>query len=265
VNRRTRSFALVPELVARSIVPASRPETSSNAPFPTTRWSQVVAAGDRAGPAAREALAELCAAYWYPLYAFVRRKGRPPEEAADLVQGLFVNLLDRDGLAALEPRRGRFRSFLMAACAHHLADCRDRDRAAKRGGGVALLSFDRDDAERRYAAEPADELTAERLYERRWAISLLDHAVARLEAEAVAAGKATLVSGLLPTLTGGRGEVRLAAIAAELGMTEGAVKTAASRLRRRYGAILREEIARTVADPAEVEEEVRALFAALAR
>jgi RNA polymerase sigma-70 factor (ECF subfamily) len=246
-------------------VPASHPNTSSNVPFPTTRWSQVVAAGGRADPAAREALAALCAAYWYPLYAFVRRKGHPPDEAADLVQGTFANLLDRDGLAAVEPRRGRFRSFLMAVCAHHLADCRDRVRAAKRGGGGAPISLDRLHAERRYAAEPADELTAERLYERRWATSLLERAVARLEAESVAAGKAALVSRLLPTLTGGRGEVLLAAVAAELGMTEGAVKTAASRLRRRYGAILREEIAGTVADPADVEEEVRALFAALAR
>jgi RNA polymerase sigma-70 factor (ECF subfamily) len=246
-------------------VPALRPDPSSHAPFPTTRWSQVVAAGGRADPAAREALAELCAAYWYPLYAFVRRKGHPPEEAADLVQGTFVNLLDRDGLAAVELRRGRFRAFLMAVCTHHLADCRDRDRAAKRGGGVAPLSFDRVQAESRYAAEPVDELTAERLYERRWATSLLERAVARLEAESVAAGKAALVSRLLPTLTGGRGEVLLAAVAAELRMTEGAVKTAASRLRRRYGAILRDEIAGTVADPADVEEEVSALFAALAR
>jgi RNA polymerase sigma-70 factor (ECF subfamily) len=246
-------------------VPASQADKSSHAPFPTTRWSQVAAAGGRADSAAREALAELCAAYWYPLYAFVRRKGHPPEEAADLVQGTFVNLLDRDGLAAAEPQRGRFRSFLMAVCAHHLADCRDRDRAAKRGGGASPLSFDRAYAESRYAAEPADKLTAERLYERRWATSLLERAVARLEAESVAAGKAALVSRLLPTLSGGRGELLLAAVAAELGMTEGAVKTAASRLRRRYGAILREEIACTVVDPADVEEEVQALFAALAR
>jgi RNA polymerase sigma-70 factor (ECF subfamily) len=258
-------FAVTPELVSTSAVPASYPDRSSNVPFPTTRWSQVLAAGDRADPAAREALAELCAAYWYPLYAFVRRKRYPPEEAADLVQGTFVTLLDRDGLAAVTCERGRFRSYLMAVCAHHLADCRDRDRAAKRGGGRAPISFDRVDAESRYAAEPSDELTAERLYERRWATSLLEHAVARLEAESVATGKAALVSRLLPTLTGGRGEVRLAAVAAELGMTEGAVKTAASRLRKRFGAILREEIAGTVADPADVEEEVRALFAALAR
>jgi DNA-directed RNA polymerase specialized sigma24 family protein len=258
-------FAFNPGYQARSIMSAPRPEASSNAPFPTTRWSQVVAAGGRADPAACQALADLCAAYWYPLYAFVRRKGHRPDEAADLVQGTFVNLLDRDGLAAVAPERGRFRSFLMAACAHHLADCRDRNHAAKRGGGQVPIPFDRVGAESRYSAEPADELTPERLFERRWAIGLLDHAVARLEAESTAAGKAALLTQLLPTLTGGRGDVPFAVLAAELSMTEGAVKTAASRLRKRYGEILREEIARTVADPADVGDEVRALFAALAR
>jgi RNA polymerase sigma factor (sigma-70 family) len=246
-------------------MPAARPETSSNAAFPTTRWSQVVAAGDRAGPTAREALAELCSAYWYPLYAFVRHKGHPPDEAADLVQGTFLTLLDRDGLPAVAPERGRFRSFLMAACSHHLADCRDRDRAAKRGGGAPPISIDRALAEGRYSAEPVDALTPERLFDRRWATDLLDQALARLEAESIAAGKSALVSRLLAALTGGRGEAPFAAIAAELGMTEGSVRMAASRLRKRYGEILREEIARTVADPADVDAEVRALFAALAR
>jgi RNA polymerase sigma factor (sigma-70 family) len=246
-------------------VPASRPETSSNAPFPTTRWSQVVAAGDCANPAAREALAELCSVYWYPLYAFVRRKGHSPDEAADVVQGTFLTLLNRDGLAAVAPDRGRFRSFLMAACAHHLADCRERDRAVKRGGGTMPISIDRALAEGRYSAEPVNELTPERLFERRWATSLLEQAVAKLEAESIAAGKSALFSHVLPALTGGRSEVPFADIAAELGMTEGSVKMAASRLRKRYGEILREEIARTVAHPADVEAEIRALFAALAR
>ncbi len=240
-----------------------RPDQPSNAPFPTTRWSRVLAAGDRNDPSAREALAELCEDYWYPLYAFARRKGHPPEQAADIVQGTFLTLLNRDGLAAVAPERGRFRSFLLAVCAHHVADCCDRDLAAKRGGGRVAVSFDRLAAEGRYASEPVDTMTAERLFERRWATSLLEHAVARLEAESTAAGKGVLTSRLLRTLTGRRGEVRFAAIAAELGMTEGAVKTAALRLRKRYGEILREEIARTVADPADVEEEVRDLFAAL--
>jgi RNA polymerase sigma-70 factor (ECF subfamily) len=246
-------------------MPTLRPETSSDAAFPTTRWSQVVAAGDGAGTAAREALADLCSAYWYPLYAFVRRKGHPPEEAADFVQGTFLNLLDRDGLAAVAPERGRFRSFLMAACSHHLADCRDRDRALKRGGGVVPISIDLALAEGRYSAEPLNDLTPERLFDRRWATSLLDHAVTRLEAESIAAGKSALVSHLLPTLTGGRGDVPFAAIVAKSGMSEGSVKMAASRLRKRYGEILRDEISRTVANPADIEAEVRALFTALAR
>lgn len=244
---------------------ASSPDGSSHAPFPTTSWSQIVAAGNPAAPDARAALAALCAAYWYPLYAFVRRQGHPPDEAADLVQGTFVALLDRDFLSAVAPERGRFRSFLLAACAHHRADCRDRDRAARRGGGLTPIPFDRLDAEGRFSAEPVDTLTPERLFERRWATGLLEHAVARLEAESAAAGKAALLSRVLPTLTGGRGAVSYAAVAAELGMTEGAVKMAASRLRKRYGAILREEITRTVADPADVEGEIRDLFAALAR
>ncbi len=237
----------------------------SRAPFPTTRWTRVVAAGDPDEPGAREALADLCRAYWYPLYAFVRRKGHGPDEAADLVQGTFASLLARDGLADLEPGRGRFRSFLMAVCVHHIGDVRDRDRAARRGGGWAPIAIDRRDAEGRYQSEPAHGLTAERLFDRRWAIGLLDRAVGRLEAEMVAAGKAELGARLLPTLTGGRGEASLAEVAEGLGMSEGAVKMAASRLRRRYGELLREEIARTVADPAEVEDEVKTLFAALAR
>jgi RNA polymerase sigma-70 factor (ECF subfamily) len=242
-----------------------QPEATSNARFPTTRWSQVYAAGQLSDPAARDALAELCAAYWYPLYAFVRRKGYAPDEAADLVQGTFANLLERKGMAAVSPERGRFRSFLIAACSNHMADCWDRDTAAKRGGGRAPIPFDHLDAEGRYSVEPVDELTPERLYERRWATGLLERALTRLEAEAIAAGNAPLASHLLPTLTGGRGEVPYASIAVELGMTEGAIKMAAARLRRRYGEILREEIGHTLADPSEVEDEIRALFSALAR
>jgi RNA polymerase sigma-70 factor (ECF subfamily) len=224
----------------------------------------VARAGDPDDPEARAALAELCATYWYPLYAFIRRKGHGPDEAADLVQGTFAALLARAGLAAVAPGRGRFRSYLMAACLHHIADCRDRDRADRRGGGREPLSIDRTEAERRFTVEPAHGLTPERLFDRRWALGLLERAVSRLEAETAAAGKAALCARLLPALTGGRGGVDHSAVAAELGMTPGAVRTAASRLRRRYGELLREEVARTVADPADVGDEVAALFAALA-
>lgn len=244
-------------------MPDPREPAPSGAQFPTTRWSRVVAAGDPDG--AREALEELCRAYWYPLYAFVRRQGYGADEAADLVQGTFAALLARDGLAGVTPGRGRFRSFLMVACAHYVADCRDRDHAARRGGGRPPIPIDRGEAEGRYAREPSHDLTAERLYERRWALDLLARAVAILEAEMAAAGKAELCARLLPSLTGGRGEATMGAVAGALGMTEAAVKMAATRLRRRYGAILRAEIARTVADPGEVEAEVAALFAALER
>ena len=145
----------------------SDPDASppSKAPFPTTHWSRVVLAGDPAGPEARAAMAELCEAYWYPLYAFARRKGHAPEEAADFVQGTFAALLSREGLGGVEPARGRFRSYLMAACAHQIADGRDRDRAARRGGGRPTVSIDRLAAEGRYGAEPSHNLTAERLFE----------------------------------------------------------------------------------------------------
>ncbi len=240
------------------------PDSPMNAPFPSTHWSQVVRAADPAEPCARAALDELCSAYWYPLYAFVRRRGFSPDQSAEFVQGTFADLLGRHGLADLSPERGRLRSYLMAACLHHIADRRDHEHAARRGGGQNSVAIDHLGAEGRYAAEVAHELTAERLFERRWATGLLEIAIGRLQAEMVSAGKAELFTQLLPALSGGRGEVSHAAIAAERGMTAGAVKMAASRMRRRYGELLRAEIARTVADPSEVEDEIRALFAALA-
>lgn len=245
-------------------MPDPRAVPPPKAPFPTTHWSRVAAAGDGDEPGARAALETLCAAYWYPLYAFARRKGLDPDAAADAVQGTFAALLARDGFARVAPERGRFRSFLMAACTHHIADGRDRDRAAKRGGGTTPIALDRRAAEDRYTTEPAHALTPERLFDRRWATGLLERAVARLESEMAAAAKAAIFARLLPALTGGPDAVPHARIAAELGLTPGAVKMAASRLRRRYGAILREEVARTVADPAEIDDEVRSLFAALA-
>jgi RNA polymerase sigma-70 factor (ECF subfamily) len=240
-------------------------EPPSAARFPTTHWSRVVAAGDRAATEAREALAELCRAYWYPLYAFVRRQGHGPDDAQDLVQGFFASLLERDGLAALDRDRGRFRSFLRAACAHYLSNRRDHDRALKRGGDRAIVSIDTAEAEGRYGREPAHDLDAERLFERRWAMTLLERAVVRLRAEMDRAGKAPLFDRLQPALAGEPGADRYATIARALGTTEAAVKAAATRLRRRYREVLREEIARTVADPAAIDEEVRSLFVALGR
>jgi RNA polymerase sigma-70 factor (ECF subfamily) len=231
--------------------------------FPTTHWSRVVAAGDRAAPEARDALTELCRAYWYPLYAFVRRKGHGPEDAQDLVQGFFAALLEHEALAALDRDKGRFRSFLMAACTHYRSNQIDRRKARKRGGGRSIVSIDNLEAESRYGSEPAHELTAERLYQRRWATTLLERVLATLEAEMHQAGKARLFDALRPALLGEAERVPYAGIAAELGMSEGAARAAAHRLRNRYRTLLHEEVARTVADPEEVAEEVRDLFVAL--
>jgi DNA-directed RNA polymerase specialized sigma24 family protein len=238
-------------------------EQSVRAAFETTRWNIVLTAREPCAPEARAALAALCAAYWYPLYAFVRRKGHGPDAAQDLVQGFFAQLLEKESLRAVDPAKGRFRSFLMAACSHYIANRRDHDRAQKRGGGFVHVSPDSWDAEGRYGQEPAHSMTAEWLFNRRWALTLLDRVVARLEAEAAAAGRAEIFSRLKTCLTGERAAAHYAEVARDLGMTEAAIKMAAHRLRKRYQEALREEIARTVDDPSEVDEEIHDLFAAL--
>jgi RNA polymerase sigma-70 factor (ECF subfamily) len=209
-------------------------------------------------------LEDLCRDYWFPLYAFVRARGHSSHEAEDLVQGFLADLLERGDLARLDPAKGRFRSFLRAACDHYLANRRDHDRAAKRGGGVAIVSLDRCDAEGRYAREPAHELTPDRLFERQWALTLLGRVLERLEAEAVQAGKGDLFERLRPALQGDSLAPSARAIGDELGMSEGAVRTAGHRLRARYRELLREEVGRTTEDPAAVDEEIGALLAALA-
>jgi RNA polymerase sigma-70 factor (ECF subfamily) len=236
----------------------------SDAQFPTTDWSQVVAAGDRAAPGAREALADLCAIYWYPLYAFVRRRGSDPTSAEDIVQGFFAALLEKGGLTALDPAKGRFRSFLVAACSHYLSNRRDHDRRLKRGRGRVVVPIDTLGAEDRYRREPAHELTAERLFERRWATTLLDHVLDRLAAEMAAASKAAVFDAFRPALLGTAEKVPYAHIAAAIGCSEAAARVAAHRLRARYRALLREEVARTLDDPAAVDDEIRALFATFA-
>lgn len=232
--------------------------------FQTTRWGLIVAA--RGGPSAeaREALADLCGAYWYPLYAFVRRKGHDAESAQDLVQGFFARLLEKGDLASVDRAKGKFRSFLMAACSHYLANQSDHDRAAKRGGGRVAIPIDRLAAEGRYGREPADRLTAERLFERQWAMTLLDGVLGRLEAEMDGAGKARLFAALRPALLGDGERAPYARVAAELGVSEEAARAAAGRLRRRYRELLRAEVARTLDDPSGVDAEIRALFSTLA-
>lgn len=238
-------------------------QNSSEARFPTTHWSRVVAAVDRADPAKREALAALCGEYWYPLYALIRRRGHDPERALDLTQEYFARLLEKDVIAAADPLKGRFRAFLRTDCGHFLADQGDRDRSIKRGGGRAPLSIDAHDAESRYRVEPADDLTPERLFDRAWAVSVLDSVFARLEREYADTGRAALFARLKGVMTGE--EARHAAIAAELGTTEVAIEAASRRLRKRFREALREAISATLDGPGALEEEVRALFAALAR
>jgi DNA-directed RNA polymerase specialized sigma24 family protein len=181
--------------------------------FQMTPWSVVLAAKDRGTPAARAALATLCATYWYPLYAYIRRRGHDPERAQDLTRDFFARLLESNALVSVDARKGRFRSFLLAACSHFLANRRDRDRAAKRGGGHVPIPIDRLEPEGRYGRELARGTTPERLFERRWALALLERVVGRLEAEMTGEGKAELFGRLKETLTGGRDVARYAAIA----------------------------------------------------
>jgi RNA polymerase sigma factor (sigma-70 family) len=235
----------------------------SAARFPTTHWSRVLRAGDPIDREGRDALEQLCRDYWYPLYAFARRQGLDREEAADLVQAFLTDLIERRDLTKADPSRGRFRSFLRTSCGHFLSHARDHDRALKRGGGQTPVSIDRQDAEGRYINEPAHDLTAERLYERRWAMVLLGHVLARLESEASRAGKSDLFDRLRPLLEGNDLADSYKEIGERLQMSEGAVKVAAHRFRRRYRQILREEVARTVADPTDVDAEIADLLEAL--
>jgi DNA-directed RNA polymerase specialized sigma24 family protein len=231
--------------------------------FPTTHWSRVLRAGDPTDREGREALERLCRDYWYPLYAFARRQGLDRDQAGDLVQGFLTDLIERRDLAKADPSRGRFRSFLRTACAHFLSHTREHDRAAKRGGGRAPVSIDLRDAEGRYVNEPAHDLTAERLFERRWAMVLLGHVLARLEAEASRAGNSDLFDHLRPLLEGGDPAESYKQIGQTLQMSEGSVKVAAHRFRGRYRQLLREEVARTIADPADIDAEIADLLRAL--
>ncbi len=234
----------------------------ANAHFATTQWSLVLAACGEASPRAEQALAELCEAYWYPLYAFVRRQGRTPAEAEDLTQEFFVALIERRFLASTDPEKGRFRTFLLLCLKRFLSNQRDHDRAQKRGGGRRQISIDGQDAESRYRCEPSDADTPERLYERRWALALLDQVLVRLDDEYRRTNKTLLFKRLKSFLVADAPQQSYAALGEELRLSEGAVRVAVHRLRRRYGELLRAEVARTLERQGDVNEEIRALFAA---
>ena len=231
--------------------------------FVTTHWSVVLAAGGGDAISSRNALAQLCQSYWRPLYAYVRRLGHSPHDAQDLTQEFFARLLEKNFLIGADEARGRFRSFLLASLKHFLANEWDKARAQKRGGAQIPISFDLAFAETSCQWEPADNSTAEKIFERRWALTLLDGVLRRLRQEFVQDGKENLFEQLKPTLTEASRTVRYAEIAFRLGTSEGAVKVAVHRLRQRYREVLRAEIAETVATPGEVEDELRNLFAAL--
>jgi RNA polymerase sigma-70 factor (ECF subfamily) len=230
--------------------------------FHTTRWSLVARAGS-GSQQARDALETLCEGYWYPLYAFARRRGLDHHAAQDAVQAFFARLIEKQDLAAADRARGRFRSFLLAALSHFLANEWDRQRAQKRGGARQRLSIDEAQAELRYASEFAIEGSPETLFERQWARALLARALAAQEAEWTRAGRAALFARLKPYLTADGSDTTHAEIAQELSLTENAVRIALHRLRKRYGELVRLEVAETVADPADVERELRDLFEAL--
>jgi DNA-directed RNA polymerase specialized sigma24 family protein len=243
--------------------PKTSMPVAGRAGFAPTRWTMVMAAagGGEEGQA-REALERLCATYWYPLYAFVRRQGYGAHDAQDLTQGFFARLLEKKDLAAVDRAKGKFRSFLLAAIQHYLANEWDRTQAQKRGGGVALLSIDDAEAERRYHDEPAEQMTAEQLFDRRWALTLLDRVLARLGDEMRSEGKAEHFEALKFCLTGERGAA-YGEMAGRLGTSGGALKVAVHRLRDRYRALLRAEIAETVGSDGDVDDELRQLFSAL--
>ena len=238
--------------------------TDENPNFTTTNWSVVLEAGRTDYGRAARALEELCLRYWYPVYAYIRRRGSNHHEAKDLTQAFFIHLLQNKTLKKIDPEKGKFRSFLLAAATHFLTNEWDKRQSLKRGGQHQILSLDDGEVEKLYGLEPVTELTPEKWYDRRWAFTLLNAVLARLKEEYSVANKAELFARLEPGLVGEVNPGLYADWAVALNMSEGAVRVAVHRLRRRFGELLRAEIACTVATPAEVNEEIRHLFAAIA-
>jgi RNA polymerase sigma-70 factor (ECF subfamily) len=248
------------------------PETSGHSPldlgtarhgvFPTTHWSAVLAAGESAGARVASALEELCRNYWQPVYAFIRRSGANPEDARDLTQAFFADLLSGNAFKRANPELGRFRSYLLGVLKHFLADEYDHSRALKRGGGIEFVPIDVLLAESRYGFELSTE-SASLAYDRAWAMAVLDRALSRLREEFTLSGRAALFDGLKGFLLGDRGDLTFAGVAEELRITEGAAKMTVTRMRQRFRALVRQELAQTVGTSAELEEELRAFAEAL--
>ena len=238
---------------------------STGAIFATTHWSVVLAAGQSTDTQASAALEQLCRTYWYPLYAFIRRQGYGVDDAQDLTQGFFSHILSRRFLERASREKGKFRSFMLGSLRFFLADELAKLQAQKRGGGQTMVFLDAHSAEERYRMEPVELMNAEKLFERRWAVTLLDRVLERLEKEFSEAGKSRLFERLREFLLGDRAPATYQETANTLGMTEGAVKVAVHRMRQRYRELFQDEIAQTVADPAEIEGEVRHVFAVLSR
>jgi len=235
------------------------------AAFVPTRWSLVLRAGRSDTTRAKEALATLCETYWYPLYAYVRGRGHQREDAQDLTQEFFARLLRKNWIGDADRERGRFRSFLLTALKRFLADEWDKARAQKRGGGAQLLPLQFDTAETRLSREPIDDVTPEQSFERRWVLVLLDEVLKRLRQEYEQEGKAGLFAEINPCLVGDGASLPYAELAKKLGLSEFALKSAVHRLRQRYRKLLRDEIAQTVAERREVDEELQHLFAVLSK
>lgn len=236
----------------------------SPAEFATTHWSVVLHAQRRDAPEAQAALAHLCQGYWFPLYAHVRRLGYGVHDAQDLTQAFFARMLERELFSRADPARGRFRSFVLTALKHFLADAREKARARKRDPGAATLSIDLDDAEHRLRDLPVDSAAPDKLFDREWALTVLHQVMAQLAADYRQAGKEKMFETLKPALLGARDTQPYAALGGQVGLSEGAVKVAVHRLRRRYRELLEAEIAQTVATPAEAAAEREYLLRALA-
>ena len=237
--------------------------TSDSGGFATSSWTVVLQARDQGSPQAQQALAELFRVYWYPIYTFLRRRGYLPDQAEDLTRGFFADLLARDSFKTVDPAKGRFRTFLLASLEHFLANRRAWEHRVKRGGRVHHVSIDLRGAEGRYLREQAHEVTPERLFERRWTLTLLDHVLDRLEREMILKGKGGLFERLKPALMGVHDEATYALVGKDLGKTESAIRVDACRLQKRFRRLIYEEIERTVADPGQVDDEINALFLAL--